>query len=156
MTTLTYLCYVKTDRLLWQHWIVYYDIADLSVIYDNTKLSTMASLNCLFWLLTFLWSLINVRFTCLCFNHYRHLVEIGRVVLEKKLKMWSLQTDRRKDRWTDGRTDRRTDKHTDGQTVDGRWAIRKAFRWEKDMKILNDVATADEADVQSSGNPSAQ
>ena len=44
------------------------------------------------------------------------LVEIGPVVLEKKMKMWKVyrQTDRR----TDGRTDGRTDR----QTTDDRWS----------------------------------
>ena len=30
---------------------------------------------------------IYVHLTCLCFNHYHYLVEIGPVVLEKQLKM---------------------------------------------------------------------
>ena len=54
------------------------------------------------------------------------LVEIGTVVLEKKMKMWKVY------RQTDGRTDGQTDRQTD----DGRKVIRKAhlsfqLRWAK-------------------------
>ena len=57
------------------------------------------------------------------------LVEIGPVLLEKKLKIGKVY------RQTDGQTDRRTD----GQTDDGRQAIRKAhlsfqLRWAKNDK----------------------
>ena len=57
------------------------------------------------------------------------LVEIGPVVLEKKMKMWKVY------RQTDGQTDRQTDRQTDGRT-DGRQVIRKAhlsfqLRWAK-------------------------
>mgnify|MGYP003684357691 CR=1 FL=1 len=58
------------------------------------------------------------------------LVEIGPVVLEKKMKMWKVY------RRTDRQTDRQTDGQTDGQTDDGRQVIRKAhlsfqLRWAK-------------------------
>ena len=61
----------------------------------------------------------------LCAN----LVEIGPVVLEKKMKMWVY-------RRTDRETDRETERQTDRQTDDGRQVIRKAhlsfqLRWAK-------------------------
>ena len=54
------------------------------------------------------------------------LVEIGPVVLEKKMKMWKVYKQ----------TDRRTDRRTDGQRDDGQQVIRKAhlsfqLRWAK-------------------------
>ena len=52
------------------------------------------------------------------------LVEIGPVVLEKKMKMWKVY------RQTDGRTDGRTDR----QTTDDRWS--EKLRWAKKMKSL--------------------
>ena len=61
------------------------------------------------------------------------LVEIGPVVLEKKMKMWKVY------RRMDGRTNRRTDRRTDRQTDDGWQVIRKAhlsfqLRWAKKGK----------------------
>ena len=62
------------------------------------------------------------------------LVEIGPVVLEKKMKMWKVY--RQKDR----QTDRQTDGQTDGRTDAGRQLIRKAhlsfqLRWAKNWSI---------------------
>ena len=61
--------------------------------------------------------------TWICFTQgyfVPSLVEIGQVVLEKKMKMWKVY--RQTDRQTDRRMDRRTDGRTDGQTTDDRWS----------------------------------
>ena len=67
-----------------------------------------------------------IPFTQGCF--VPSLVEIGPVVLEKKMKMWKVYRQ----------TDRQTDGRTDGQTDAGRQVIRKAhlsfqLRWAKNI-----------------------
>ena len=54
------------------------------------------------------------------------LVEIGAVVLEKKMKMWKVY------RWTDRQTDRQTD---DGRQVSRKTHLSFQLRWAENVKL---------------------